>query len=96
VLSQTSERLISRFFLNLRSIYYYDESTAVSRTTVFVLSPIRTHAFWKRKRPRRSTTGFSFGHGAETGVYGGLTTHGGVSRYGHWNGVEDLAGWRKR
>jgi len=72
VLSQTPDRLISRFFLNLRSICHYGGSTAVSQTAVSVVSPIRTHPFWRR--PRRLTTGFSFGLGAETSIHGDVTT----------------------
>ena len=72
VLSQTSDRLISRFFLNLRAICYHDRSTEKSKTAFSVLSPTRTHPFWRR--PRRLTTGFSFGIGAETSTYSGMTT----------------------
>ena len=71
-LSQTSDRLISRFFLNLRAISYYDRSTETSKTAFSMLSPTRTHPFWRR--PRRLTTGFSFGLGAEASIYGDMTT----------------------
>ncbi len=70
--SQTPYRLISRFFLNLRSVFYYDQSTAASQTAVPTLSPIRTHPFWRR--PRQLTTSFTFGPGAETSIYGDLAT----------------------
>jgi hypothetical protein len=73
--SETSERLISRFFLNLRSIHRYGESTAVTRTAVSVLSPIRPHSFWKR--PRWSIAGFPLGPGARTSIYGDRTTRNG-------------------
>src|SRR5258706_7645138 len=72
VLSQTTYRLISRFFLNLRAICYYGKSTATSQTAVSTVSPIPSHAFWRR--PRQFTTIFSFGLGAETRIYGGLAT----------------------
>ena len=71
-LSQTTYRLISRFFLNLRSICYYNQSTATSQTAVSKLSSSRSHLFWRR--PRQFTTGFSLGLGAETSIYGDLAT----------------------
>ena len=73
VLSQTPYRLISRFFLNLRAIFYYDQTTATSRTVVStMLSPIRTHPFWRR--PRRLTTFLSYEFGTEASTYGDLAT----------------------
>ena len=72
VQSQTTYRLISRFFLNLRSICYYEKTIARSETAVSTLRPTRTHPFWRR--PRQLTTEFSFGIGAETSIYGDLAT----------------------
>ena len=73
VLSQTPYRLISRFFLNLRAIFYYDQTTATSQTAVStMLSRIRTHPFWRR--PRRLTTFFSYEFGTEAITYGDLDT----------------------
>ena len=66
--SQMSDRLISRFFLNLRSIHHYGQSTKGRQTAV----PFRTHPFWRRSR--RLTTGFSFAFGDETSIGGDLTT----------------------
>jgi len=75
VLSQTSARLISRFFLNLRSICNYGRPAAESQTAVSAVSPIRTHPLWRRPRP--ITTGFSFGLGAETSIHSDVTTQNG-------------------
>ena len=69
MLSQTSFRIISRFFLNLRAVSRSRESTAVSQTAV---SAIQTHPLWRR--PRRLATGFTFGFGGETSIFGRLTT----------------------
>ncbi len=72
VISQTTYRLISRFFLNLRAICYYDQSIATSQTAVSTVSPIPSHPFWRR--PRQFTTTFSLGLGAETSTSDGLAT----------------------
>jgi hypothetical protein len=72
VVSNKPDRLISRFFLNLRAIYYYGDATVVSQTAVSGTSPIRTYSFWKQ--PRRLPAGFSSGFGAETSTYDGPTT----------------------
>ena len=73
VLSQSPYRLISRFFLNLRAICYYDLSTGTSHTAVSTMpSPIRTHPFWRR--PRRLTTTFSYEFGTEASTDGDVDT----------------------
>jgi len=72
MLPQTSDRLISRFFLNLRSICYYGQfTTAVSQTAASVAPNTRTHPFWRRRN--RLTAGFSVGLGTEPNIYGNLT-----------------------
>ena len=73
VLSQMPYRLISRFFLNLRAICYYGQTTAANQTVVSTMtSPIRTHPFWRR--PRQFTTTFSFRFGTGARTYGDLAT----------------------
>jgi len=66
--SQHPDRLISRFFLNLRSIYSHGQPTVGSQLVSAALSPVRTHPYWRRMM--RVTTGFTDGLEAETGVYG--------------------------
>jgi len=68
LVSQRSDRLISRFSLNLRSAYNREQSTIGSQTIPSTPSPARTHPYWRRMI--RVTTGFSDGLETETGVYG--------------------------
>jgi hypothetical protein len=82
VLPQTPDRLISRFFLNLRAIYHHNKSTIAGQTAVSALSPIRTHPFWRR--PHRSTTGFSVGLEAEASTDGDLANR----KEGHAESVD--------
>jgi hypothetical protein len=58
-------RLISRFFLNLRGIYYHVQST-VGGQAISRLSVVRTNPYWKRPNRFTLTTGFSGGFVAET------------------------------
>jgi hypothetical protein len=67
-ISMFFDRLISRFFLNLRSIYHHDQSTFPS-----TVSAMGTHPYWRRVI--RATTDISDDFEAETGVYGS-SSHG--------------------
>jgi hypothetical protein len=62
------DRLISRFFLNLRSIYHHGQPTLGSRSAPSSVSPVGTHPYWKRVI--RATTDISE---AETDMYGSLS-----------------------
>ena len=42
------DRLISRFFLNLRSIYHHRQSVVGSRSASSGLTRDRKHSFWRR------------------------------------------------
>jgi hypothetical protein len=59
-------RLISRFFLELRSVYHEDQSTV---ETISSVSGIHTHPLWRGLNRGTTGLGFSVGLGAETSAY---------------------------
>ena len=64
---QHSDRIMSRFFLNLRSVFSRGQPTLAGQSVPSALSPFGTHPSWK------PTTGISAGLSeAETSVYGSL------------------------
>jgi len=65
----TPDRIISRFFLNLRSLYNDSQSTVGSPSTM--LSAVHKDPYWRR--PTWVTTGFSDGFEVGTSVSGGLS-----------------------
>ncbi len=68
---QRSDRLLSRFFLNLRSTYNRGQSTLGSKSVPSTLSPVRTLPYWRRLTG--VATGFPDGLEAETGIHGNLS-----------------------
>jgi len=63
------DRIISRFFLNLRSIYNHGQSIVGSPSTM--LSAVHKDPYWRRAT--WVTTGFSDGFEVGTSVSGGLS-----------------------
>ena len=61
---------MSRFFLNLRSVFNRGQPILASQSVPSTLSPIGTHPSWRRVTG--VSTGFSAGVGTETSVYGDL------------------------
>ena len=66
---QHSDRLMSRFFLNLRSVFNRGQPTLAS-TVPSTRAPIDTHPSWRRVTG--VSTNISDGVEAETSVYGDL------------------------
>jgi hypothetical protein len=62
-----SDRLISRFFLELRSVARETLSTLGSQAVTSMANPGRTHPFWKRVN--QVTTDFSVGPEVEINGY---------------------------
>jgi hypothetical protein len=60
------DRFISRFFLNLRSVYHEDQPMAATSISV---CGIATHPFWRRANQGTTHLGFSIGPGGETSAY---------------------------
>jgi hypothetical protein len=76
--SQTPDRLISRFFTNLRSIYSQGQLTATEgQIGTSMTLGTRADKFWIRAS--RFTTGLPIGFGGETSTYSGL--HSRIERY---------------
>ena len=66
-LLKASDRVVARFFLNLRSIYRHRQYTGGGQSTPSTLTPSRKLSFW-----RRSTKDYSIGVEGETRIYGSL------------------------
>jgi hypothetical protein len=85
--SQIPDRLISRFFINLRSIYSQGQFTATEgQFGTSLISGPRTHTF--RTRVNRFTTGLPNRFGGETSTYNGL--HSRIERYVPQAGTVDV------
>jgi hypothetical protein len=85
--SQTPDRLISRFFINLRSIYSQSQITATEgQIGPSMISGTRADTFWTRAS--RFTTGLPIGFRGETSTYGDLPSQ--IETYGPQAGTVDV------